>query len=183
MKTTETSYNFTAKETNFLSSMPITTTVSGKPTTTTSTEYVSFVTATPMVNGKTEGAVVAAVVIAPALVASVQKVADGASGKTVDQLVSDLTTAFNGQKVTLTQGELTTLATYLLNLVAFAATAEVAAVQIGPYLVSVSQKLICCSSLRQASQSLSERHRATSHQLLRSANSSFPLNGRELPHH
>lgn len=121
--------------------MAITTTVSGKPTTTTSKEYFSFVTATPLADGKAESAVVAAVVIAPALVPSIQKVVDGAAGKSVQQLVSDLTTVLSGQKITLTSGELTTLATYLVNLVAIGATAELVAVKIGPYLVSLSRNV------------------------------------------
>lgn len=93
------------------------------PSTMVTTQYVSFITATPTVNGAAAGAVIAGIVIAPALIASVQTVTDAAAGKTVGQIADELSKTF-GQKATLTPGDLQGLANYVLNAVILAAGAK-----------------------------------------------------------
>lgn len=78
------------------------------------TQYVSFITATPSLNGNAAAAVIAGVVVAPALVASLQTIADAAAGKTLQQISDKINTVFGLKKALLTPGDLQTLAKYLI---------------------------------------------------------------------
>lgn len=92
----------------------VTVTNNGATSTTVQTEYLSWITATPTSNGGGAGtAVIAGVIIAPALIATVQKVADGASGKTVSQIADDLRSAFKTSKILLTPGDVQGLAVFI----------------------------------------------------------------------
>jgi hypothetical protein len=104
----------------------------GAPSTTVETQYVSWITAVPTVNGVVAGAVIAGVVIAPALIGSIQTVADAAAGKTVVEIIDDLTSALGGKAI-LTAGDLQGLANYILNAVAAAAAYEGAKVLVSAY--------------------------------------------------
>jgi hypothetical protein len=105
---------FTATETNFLDIASITTTnLVGATTTSIETQYVSFITATPSVNGVAAAAVIAGVVIAPALVASPQAIADASAGKTLQQISDEITAAFGITKPTLSQGTVEVLAKFM----------------------------------------------------------------------
>jgi hypothetical protein len=142
--TTQTIGVFTATQTNFLDVIPMTTTDSaGAPTTTIETQYVSFITAVPTLNGAVLDAVIAGVVIAPALVVALQGVADVAVGKTVQQIAQEISDAFALQKAMLTPGDLQVLATYIFNLVAVAGVL----VAIQPLMTGATVPLSAASSL------------------------------------
>jgi hypothetical protein len=111
----------------------VTVTNNGAPSTTVETQYVSWITAILTINGDAAaGAVIAGVVIAPALIGSIQTVADAAAGKTVVEIIDELTSALGG-KATLTTGDLQGLANYILNAVAAAAAFEGAKVLVSAY--------------------------------------------------
>jgi hypothetical protein len=107
-------------------------TTNGAPSTTVETQYVSWITAVPTINGAAAGAVIAGVVIAPALIGNIQTVADAAAGKTVVEIMDELTSALGG-KATLTPGDLQGLANYILNAVAAAAAFEGAKILVSAY--------------------------------------------------
>ena len=110
----------------------VTVTNHGALSTTVETQYVSWITAVPTVNGVAAGAVIAGVVIAPALIGGIQTVADAAAGKTVVEIIDDLTSVLGGKAV-LTPGDLQGLANYILNAVAAAAAFEGAKVLVSAY--------------------------------------------------
>jgi hypothetical protein len=113
---------FTATETNFLDVTTITATdTAGVTVTNIETLYVSFITATPSANGVPAAAVVAGVVIAPALIASLQTIADTAAGKTLQQITDEITAAFALKKATIASWDAQTLAHYLFYAVGGAA--------------------------------------------------------------
>jgi hypothetical protein len=106
------------------------------------THYVSFITATPTINGVAAGsAVIAGVIIAPALVGTVQTVADAAAGKTVQQIAQQLTTALGFQKAAMTAGDIQLLSRYILNAVAAAAALEGAKVLVSAYWTGATAPL------------------------------------------
>ncbi len=105
---------FTATETNFLDVTTRTTTdTAGVTVTNIETQYVSFITATPSANGVAAAAVIAGVVIAPALIASLQTIADTAASKTLQQITGEITAAFGLKKATISSGDAQTLAKYI----------------------------------------------------------------------
>lgn len=130
---TTTSRSWTAVETNFLTASVSTKTNGADTITTTTTSYVSFITAQPTVNGNVGDAVIAGVVLAPAIVAAVQAVTDGAAGMTVEEVASRLSSALELKKVTLTAGDLQRLSNFILNAVALVAAGEVASAVVSAY--------------------------------------------------
>jgi hypothetical protein len=112
------------------------------------TQYVSFITATPTVNGAAAAAaVVAGVVIAPALIGSIQTVADAAAGKTVQMIAQELADIFKLRKVTLTPGDLQSLSNYVLNAVTAAAAVKGAKLAVSAYWTPATAPLAASVTL------------------------------------
>lgn len=123
---TTTSHSWTATETHFLTAVIETTTHGADIVTTTTTSYVSFITAQATIDGTVGDAVIAGVILAPAIVAAVQTVTGGAAGKTVQEVASKLSSVLELQKVTLTAGDLQRLSNWIINAVAAAGAGKAA---------------------------------------------------------
>jgi len=106
---------WTAVQTSYLDVRPVTTTASnGATTVSTSTAYVSFITTTNSAAGAAPTAAIAAAIIAPALVATLQPIVDSAGGKTAEAIASEIVSAMAQSGVVLTLEEATQLATIIL---------------------------------------------------------------------
>jgi len=82
---------WTAVQTSYLDVEPITTTATdGAISVSTSTAYVSFITTTTAAAGAAPTALIAAAVIAPELVGTLQPIIDSASGKTAEAIGSEM---------------------------------------------------------------------------------------------
>lgn len=118
-RTTKYISTFTATQTNFLTQHPITTTnEAGAAIITTTTEYVSFITSTPAAQdggGGGEAAAAAAIIIgiiiAPALVESLQAIVDSAAGKTIEEIGEEIAKSV-GKKANLSPGDIQLIARY-----------------------------------------------------------------------
>ncbi|KAF8847572.1 hypothetical protein BDZ45DRAFT_754766 [Acephala macrosclerotiorum] len=106
---------WTAVQTSYLDVEPVTTTATnGATTVSTSTAYVSFITTTTAAAGAAPTALIAAAIIAPALVATLQPIVDSAGGKTAEAIGSEIISTLAQSGVVLTTEEATQLGTVIL---------------------------------------------------------------------
>ena len=106
---------WTAAQTSYLDIKPITTTVTnGAITVLTSTQYVSFITTTTAPAGAAPTALIAAVVIAPVLVVTLQPIVDNASGKTAEAIGLEIVTILAKSGFVLTVDDATQLGAVIL---------------------------------------------------------------------
>ncbi|KIM98737.1 hypothetical protein OIDMADRAFT_57081 [Oidiodendron maius Zn] len=106
---------WTATQTSYLGVTPITTTATnGATTVSTSTEYVSFITTTTAPAGAAPTALIAAAIIAPALVATLQPIVDSAGGKTAEAIGLDIVSTLAKSGIVLTADEAIQLGVIIL---------------------------------------------------------------------
>jgi hypothetical protein len=106
---------WTAVQTSYLDVETVTTTATnGATTVSTSTAYVSFITTTTAAAGAAPTAVIAAAIIAPALIATLQPIVDSAGGKTAEAIASEIVSTSVQSGVVLTTEEATQLGTVIL---------------------------------------------------------------------
>ena len=118
---------WTAVQTSYLDIIPITTTATnGATTVSTSTEYLSFITTTTAPAGAASTALIAAAIIAPALVGTLQPIVDSAGGKTAEAIGSEIVSTLAKSGVVLTGDEATQLGSVILAIGLLGTTAEAA---------------------------------------------------------
>ncbi|KIM99170.1 hypothetical protein OIDMADRAFT_30801 [Oidiodendron maius Zn] len=105
---------WTASQISYLTAEHITITSNGATIVSTSTEYVSFITTTTSPAGTAPTALIAAAIIAPALVGTLQPIVDSAGRKTVADIASEIVSAFASSGVVLSKDQSSQLATVLL---------------------------------------------------------------------
>jgi hypothetical protein len=106
---------WTAVQTSYLDVETVTTTATnGATTVSTSTAYVSIITTTTAAAGAAPTALIAAAIIAPALIATLQPIVDSAGGKTAEAIGSEIVSTLAQSGVVLTLDEATQLATVIL---------------------------------------------------------------------
>jgi hypothetical protein len=97
---------WTAVQTSYLDVETVTTTATnGATTVSTSTAYVSFITTTTAAAGAAPTAVIAAAIIVPALIATLQPIVDSAGGKTAEAIASEIVSTLIQSGVVLTTEE------------------------------------------------------------------------------
>ena len=118
---------WTAVQTSYLDVRPVTNTATnGAKIVSTSTEYLSFITTTTAPAGAAPTALIAAAIIAPALVGTLQPIVDSAGGKTAETIGSEIVSTLAKSGVVLTAEDANQLGSVILAVGILGTTAEAA---------------------------------------------------------